>query len=128
MTSKLSWYPTPVLALLAALVGLGAAPAQAQAQLRSSVASVALVAYSAPGVHMGASALVDRAPDREASTLEGMTVNTGYRVELRTLGASPVVLLRQDRAGLVPWNQIRAGLDAPGASPLLIDLVLAPTL
>jgi hypothetical protein len=129
MTSKPSRSPMPVLALLAALVGLGAAPTQARAQLRSSVASIALVAYSAPAVHLGASPLVDRAPDRQAApSLEGMTVNTGYRVELRSVGASPVVLLRQERAGLVPWNQIRAGLATPADAPVLLDLILAPTL
>lgn len=128
MTSKSSCDPMPVLALLAALVGLCAAPTQAQAQLRSSVASIALVAYSAPAVHLGVSPLVDRAPDQQDSGLEGMTVNTAYRVELRRPGTTPVALLRQDSGGLVPWTQIRAGLATPGAAPVLLDLILAPTL
>ena len=129
MTSKPSRYPMSALALLATLVGLGAAPTQAQAQLRSSVASVALVAYSAPAVHLGASTLVDGARDRQAAfRLEGTTVNTGYRVELRSAGTSPVMLLRKERAGLVPWNQIRASLATPADAPVLLDLILAPTL
>jgi hypothetical protein len=113
---------------LLAVVALAAAPVQAQAQLRSGVASVALVAYSAPAVHLGAAPLVGSLDAAGRWSLEGMTVNTAYRVELRGVGTAPVVLLRQDRAGLVPWSRIQDRLVAPAGAPVLVDIVLTPTL
>jgi hypothetical protein len=57
-----------------------------------------------------------------------MSVNTAYRIELRGSVTQPVVLLRQSRAGLVPWDQVRALLKASDAGPVVLDLVLTPTL
>ncbi len=117
------------LGVLAVLVGLAAAPSEAQCQLRSGVASVALTAYAAPGVHVAGSVLAERSPAGEAiSDLAGMAVNTAYRIELRGSGTRPVVLLRQSRAGLVPWDQVRALLKAPDAAPVVLDIVVTPAL
>lgn len=117
------------LGALAVLVGLAAAPSQAQAQLRSGIASVALTAYAAPGVRVAGSVLAVRPlAQGGVSDLAGMTVNTAYRIELRGSGPRPVVLVRQSRAGLVPWDQVQALLNAPDAGPVVLDLVLAPTL
>jgi hypothetical protein len=137
MTPSRSWYSMPVrapqsllhaVAGLLALVALAATPVQARAQLRSGLASVALVAYSAPAVHLGAAPLVGSLDAAGRSSLEVMTVNTAYRVELRGVGTAPIVLLRQDRAGLVPWDRIQDRLIAPGGAPVLLDIVLSPTL
>lgn len=117
------------LGVLALLMGLAAAPSEAQGQLRSGVASVALTAYAAPGVHVAGSVLAERPLARGGiSALAGMTVNTAYRIELRGSDTRPVVLLRQSSAGLVPWDQVRALLQAPDAGPVVLDLVLTPTL
>ena len=125
MTS--SRLPT-ALGALAVLVGLTAAPSEAQGQLRSGIASVAMSAYAAPGVHVAGSVLAARTPAGGGiSNLAGMTVNTAYRIELRGSGTRATVLLRQSRAGLVPWDQVCALLKAE-AGPIVLDLVLTPTL
>jgi hypothetical protein len=117
------------LGALALLLGLAAAPSQAQAQVRSGIASIALSAYAAPGVHAAGTTLAERPLAGGAvSDLAGMSVNTAYRIELREGGVRPVVLLRQEQAGLVPWDQVRALVDAPDGAPVVLDLVLAPTL
>jgi hypothetical protein len=137
MTPSRSWYSMPVrapqsllhaVAGLLALVALAATPVQARAQLRSGLASVALVAYSAPAVHLGAAPLVGSLDAAGRSSLEVMTVNTAYRVELRGVGTAPVVLLRQDRAGLVPWSRIQDRLVAPAGAPVPVEIILTPTL
>jgi hypothetical protein len=116
------------LGALALLLGL-AVPSQAQAQVRSGVASIALTADAAPGVRATGTTLADRPVAGGAvSDLAGMSVNTAYRIELRGSGARPVVLLQQDKAGLVPWDQVRALVSAPAGAPVVLDLVLAPTL
>jgi hypothetical protein len=140
MTTQRSSHPMPAkpnlgrslhatLGTLAVLVALAAAPSLAQAQVRSGIASVALTAYAAPGVRVAGSALAVR-PLAEGgmSDLAGMTVNTAYRIEVRGSDTRPVVLLRQSGAGAVPWSQVRDLLDAPAAGPVVLDLVLAPTL
>jgi hypothetical protein len=117
------------LGVLAVLVGLAAAPLEAQGQLRSGIASVALSAYAAPGVHVAGSVLAERSLAGGAiSDLAGMSVNTAYRIELRGSGTRPVVLLRQTSAGLVPWDQVRALMKTPDAGPVLLDIVVTPTL
>jgi hypothetical protein len=118
-----------ILGVMTVLVGLVAAPCEAQSQLRSGVASVALSAYAAPGVHVAGSVMAERSPAGGAiSDLAGMSVNTAYRIELRGSDTGPVVLLRQSRPGLVPWDQVRALLKTSDAGPVVLDLVLAPTL
>jgi hypothetical protein len=57
-----------------------------------------------------------------------MAVNTAYRIELRGAGAQRVVLLRQDRAGLVPWEQVKTLVAASGAESVVLDIVVTPTL
>ena len=117
------------LGALAGLAGLALAPSNAQGQLRSGVASVALAAYAAPGVHVTGTVPADgTSVGGAASSLVGMTVNTAYRIELRGTGTQPVVLLRQNRAGLVPWEQVRALLGASGGGPVVLDIVVTPTL
>ena len=113
------------LGALAVLVGLAAGPSEAQAQLRSGVASVALTAYAAPGVHLASVPAVGSLPGGGVS-LAGMTVNTAYRIELR--GTQRVVLLRKDRASLVPWDRVRALLGTSATEPVVLDLVVTPTL
>jgi hypothetical protein len=112
------------------LVGLALAPSDAQGQLRSGVAGVALAAYAAPGVHVTGSVPAEGSSSvvGGASSLAGMAVNTAYRIELRGAGTQRVVLLRQDRAGLVPWEQVRELLDASDAGPVVLDIVVAPIL
>ena len=114
--------------VLAVLVGLAAAPREAQAQLRSGLASVALTAYAAPGVHMASLPAARSLARGGVSDLAGMTVNTAYRIELRGMSTGRVVLLRQDRAGLVPWDQVRALLDTSDTEPVVLDLVVTPAL
>jgi hypothetical protein len=93
------------------------------------VASVALAAYAAPGVHVtGSVPAAGPSVGGGASSLVGMAVNTAYRIELRGAGTQRVVLLRQDGAGLVPWEQVRALVDASGAGPVVLDIVVTPTL
>ena len=117
------------LGALALLLGLAAIPSQAQAQVRSGVASIALTAYAAPGVRATGTTLADRpVTGGSVSDLAGMSVNTAFRIELRGSGARPVVLLQQDQAGLVPWDRVRALVSAPAGAPVVLDLVLAPTL
>jgi len=138
MTTQRSSHPTqaksrPIGALTGGLLALAlllaAAPSQAQAQVRSGIASIALTAYAAPGVHAAGTTLAERPLAGGAvSDLTGMSVNTAYRIELRGSSARPVVLLRQDKAGLVPWDQVRALVSAPAGAPVVLDLVLAPTL
>ncbi len=55
--------------------------------------------------------------------------------ELHRSGGEPnVVLLRQDKAGLVPWEAIRAKLALPadvagrGVEPVVLDVVVCPKL
>jgi hypothetical protein len=117
------------LGALALVVGLGITPDEAQSQVRSGFASVALHAYAAPAVHVAGTVSGERPlADGGISDLMGISVNTGYRIELRGMGTGPVVLLRQDRGGVVPWDRVLEGLDASDRGPVLLDLVLKPTL
>lgn len=62
------------------------------------------------------------------TNLVGMTVNTSYRVEQRGSNQARVILLDRGTPGIVPWDQIHSGMVALGKGPLLIDLVVSPTL
>jgi hypothetical protein len=111
------------------LVGLALLPGVAGAQVRSSVASVALTAYAAPGVRWsGAGSEMGLVAAGSTAPLTGMTVNTGYRIEQRVSAKSRVVLLSNGVAGAVPWDRIRTALDVPADEPVLIDVVIVPAL
>jgi hypothetical protein len=104
-------------------------PRVAGAQMRSGIASVALRAYAAPGVRWpGAGLKTGLVGAGSTESLAGMTVNTGYRIERRVSARSRVVLLAHGVAGVVPWDRIRAALDVPAGEPVLIDVVIAPSL
>jgi hypothetical protein len=111
---------------LAALIGLGLSPGEVHGQARSTPAQVALVAYKAPGVALGRTA--SGLAYESVADMGGMRVNTAYRVELRRAGQDPVVLLHQAPAGLVPWTELRARLDDFDDGPLVVSLILTPTL
>jgi hypothetical protein len=116
--------PYCLIAILLALLGR---PSQAQAQSRSNLASIALTAYVAPGVHMAAP--VTGHPAATGTTVDPirMSVNTGFRIQLHGAGTEGVVLVRQSHAGLVPWDEVRAMLgNATG--PCVLDLVVTPQL
>ena len=111
------------------LLGLALLPGVAEAQVRSSIASVALTAYAAPGVRWsGAGSEMGLVAAGSTAPLTGMTVNTGYRIEQRVSARSRVVLLSRGVAGTVPWDRIRAALDVPAGEPVLIDVVIVPAL
>ena len=111
------------------LLGLALLPGVAGAQVRSSIASVALTAYAAPGVRWsGAGSEMGLVAAGSTAHLTGMMVNTGYRIEQRVSARSRVVLLSRGVAGAVPWDRIRAALDVPTGEPVLIDVVIVPTL
>jgi hypothetical protein len=97
--------------------------------VRSSVASVTLSAYAAPGVHWpGAGPEMGLGAVGSTAALTGMTINTAYRVERRVSAKSRVVLLSRGVAGVVPWDRIRAVLEASAAEPVVIDVVVTPAL
>jgi hypothetical protein len=111
------------------LLGLALLPGVAGAQMRSSLASVALTAYAAPGVRWsGAGSEMGLAAAGSTAALTGMTVNTGYRIEQRVSARSRVVLLSRGVAGAVPWDRIRAALEPSSGEPVLIDVVIVPAL
>ena len=111
------------------LVGLGVLPGVAGAQVRSGVASIALTAYAAPGVHWsGAGSKMGVVAAGSTAALAGMTVNTPYRVERRVSATSRVVLLSRGVAGVVPWDRIRAALEMSAGEPVVIDVVVTPAL
>jgi len=120
MTTRLWYLPAVLLALLAV-------PGRAQAQFSSNVASIALTAYAAPGVHLAPGTSPHQA-GATAFDLTRMSVNTAYRIELHGTGGQPVVLLRQSGAGQVPWDRIRAQLETAGAGPRVLDLIVSPQL
>ena len=123
MTRRLWSVPAVLVALLAV-----PSQAQGQAQLRSNVASIALTAYAAPGVHLAAPATSQPQVNAAAFDLTRMTVNTAYRIELHGTASRPVVLLRQSGAGQVPWDRIRALLDTADTGSRVLDLVVTPQL
>ena len=101
------------------LLGLALLPGVAGAQARSSIASVALTAYAAPGVRWsGAASELGLVAAGSTAPLTGMTVNTGYRIEQRVSARSRAVLLSRGVAGAVPWDRIRAALDVPAGEPV----------
>ena len=127
-SAQLGWLARRALGAVAALASLAAAPTVGHAQIQSGLARITLVAHAAPGVHLGAAGLAGRPLiAMNAADLMVITVNTAYRVELRT-GGEPVVLMRESRAGLVPWDQIRARMPGDQTGPILLDLVVAPAL
>jgi hypothetical protein len=110
-------------------LGLGVLPGVVGAQVRSGVASVALTAYAAPGVHWsGAAPEMGVVAAGPTAALAGMTVNTAYRVERRVSATSRVVLLSRAVPGVVPWDRIRAALEMPAGEPVVIDVVVTPAL
>ena len=111
------------------LLALAILPGVAGAQVRSGVASIALSAYAAPGVHWrGAGPETGLVVAGSTAALTGMTVNTPYRVERRVSATSRVVLLARGVPGLVPWDRIRAGLETSATEPVVIDVVVTPAL
>ena len=111
------------------LLGLALLPSLAGAQMQSGIASVALSAYAAPGVRWsGTGPETGLVGAGSTASLAGMTVNTGYRIERRVSARSRVVLLSHGVTGVVPWDRIRAALDVTAGEPVLIDVVIIPTL
>jgi hypothetical protein len=122
MNTRLWYLPVILLAPLAV-----PSRVEAQAQVRSNIASIALTAYAAPGVHVAPGA-GPREAGAGALDLTRMSVNTPYRIEIHGGGSQPVVLLRRSGAGQVPWEQIRALVETGGAGPRVLDLVVTPQL
>ena len=111
------------------LLGLGLLPATAQGQLRSSVVSVTLTAYAAPGVHWpGTGPQTNSIGGSPTTQLGGMTVNTRFRIERWAPNRPRVVVLPAGTPGVVPWERIRDAIAGTDADPVIIDLVVAPTL
>jgi hypothetical protein len=118
-----------VFGVVVALLGLGLLPRTAQGQMRSSIASVTLTAYAAPGVRWpGTGPEAARIGGSAATHLGGMTVNTHYRIERWAPNQPRVVLLARGTPGVVPWDRIGVAVGDPGADPVIVDLVVAPTL
>lgn len=111
------------------LLGLCLLPGAAQGQLRSSVASVTLIAYAAPGVRWpGTGPQANRIGGSPTTQLGGMTVNTPYRIERWAPNRPRVIVLAAGTPGVVPWERIRDAITGPEADSVIIDLVVAPTL
>jgi hypothetical protein len=122
--------------LVWSVVALISTAGAAQAQQVSRIASVTLSAHVSPGVRTGPAGLqATSAPDRGDLGLGSAAVNTAYRVELHApRGAEPIVLLRKDRGGSVPWeviglelSRLSGPIDA-AREPVVLDLVVRPTL
>src|SRR5437762_11730614 len=95
-------FPT-VLGAVLVLLGLGLLPSPAQGQLRSSVASVTLTAYAAPGVHwQGTGPQANRIGGSTTTQLARMTGNTRYRIERCAPNRPRVIVLASGTPGVVP--------------------------
>jgi len=111
------------------LLGPGLLPATAQGQMRSGLASVTLTAYAAPGVHQPDTGLeAYRSGGSPTTQLDGMTVNTHYRIERWAPNQPRVILLAAGTPGMVPWERIQAAIAGSDSDRVIIDLVVAPTL
>lgn len=111
------------------LPGLGLLPATAQGQMRSGLASVTLTAYAGPSVQQAGTGLqANRSGGSPTTQLDGMTVNTHYRIERWAPNQPRVIVLAAGTPGVVPWERIRAAIAGWDADPVIIDLVVAPTL
>lgn len=111
------------------LLGLGLLPDTAHGQMRSGLASVTLTAYAAPGVQQAGTGLqANRSGGSPTTQLDGMTVNTHYRIERWAPNQPRVIVLAAGTPGVVPWERIRAAIAGSDADPVIIDLVVAPTL
>jgi hypothetical protein len=125
-----------MMGLVWSAVALIATAGAAQAQQVSQVASISLSAHVSPGVRTGPAGLrATRAQGRGDLGMGSAAVNTAYRIELHALrGAEPIVLLRQDRGGSVPWevvglelSRLSGRVDA-AREPVVLDLVVRPAL
>jgi hypothetical protein len=122
--------------LVWSVVALISTAGAAQAQQVSQVAGITLSAHVSPGVRTGPAGLqATSTAGRGDLGLGSAAVNTAYRVELHApRGAEPIVLLRQDRGGSVPWEAIGLELSRLGGrtgaaqEPVVLDLVVRPTL
>jgi hypothetical protein len=122
--------------LVWSVVALISTAGAAEAQQVSQVASITLSAHVSPGVRTGPAGLqATSAAGRGDLGLGSAAVNTAYRVELHApLGVEPIVLLREDRGGSVPWEVIGLELSRLGGrtgavgEPVVLDLVVRPTL
>jgi len=111
------------------LLGLGLLPATAYGQMRSSVTSVSLTAYAAPGVQrLGTGPQANRIGGDPTTQFGGMTVNTRYRIERWAPNQARLIVLAAGTPGVVPWERIRAAIGGSDADPVIVDLVVEPTL
>jgi hypothetical protein len=122
--------------LVWSVVALISTAGAAQAQQVSQIAGITLSAHVSPGVRTGPTGLqATSTAGRGDLGLGSAAVNTAYRVELHApRGAEPIVLLREDRGGSVPWEVIGLELSRLGErtgaaqGPVVLDLVVRPTL